>query len=59
MNCKFSRKYARNPTHLFRVAASVFYWLIAASIAELASAMPSSGGGASNPLPHLGKLTLR
>ncbi|TAQ90123.1 hypothetical protein B7494_g1581 [Chlorociboria aeruginascens] len=26
------------------IAASVFYWLIAASIAELASAMPSSGG---------------
>ncbi|KAH8774260.1 amino acid/polyamine transporter I [Hyaloscypha sp. PMI_1271] len=26
------------------VVASVFYWLIAASIAELASAMPSSGG---------------
>lgn len=24
---------------------SVFYWLIAASIAELASAMPSAGGG--------------
>jgi len=28
-----------------RIAASVFYWLIAASIAELASAIPSSGGG--------------
>lgn len=27
------------------IAVSVFYWLIAASIAELASAMPSSGGG--------------
>ncbi|KAL8936124.1 MAG: hypothetical protein Q9216_005091 [Gyalolechia sp. 2 TL-2023] len=27
------------------IAASVFYWLIAASIAELASAIPSSGGG--------------
>ncbi|PVH75333.1 amino acid transporter [Cadophora sp. DSE1049] len=26
------------------IAASVFYWFIAASIAELASAMPSSGG---------------
>ncbi|KAL9036768.1 MAG: hypothetical protein Q9214_005993, partial [Letrouitia sp. 1 TL-2023] len=26
------------------IAASVFYWLIAASIAELASAIPSSGG---------------
>ncbi|KAL9130170.1 MAG: hypothetical protein Q9217_001564, partial [Psora testacea] len=26
------------------VAVSIFYWLIAASIAELASAMPSSGG---------------
>ncbi|KAH8679550.1 choline transporter [Tricladium varicosporioides] len=26
------------------IAASFFYWLIAASIAELASAMPSSGG---------------
>ena len=29
-----------------RIASSVFYWLIAASLAELASAMPSSGGGA-------------
>lgn len=28
-----------------RIATSVFYWLIAASIAELASAIPSSGGG--------------
>jgi amino acid transporter len=26
------------------IAVSVFYWLIAASIAELASAIPSSGG---------------
>ena len=26
---------------------SVFYWLVAASIAELASAMPSAGGGSS------------
>ncbi len=26
------------------IAATVFYWLIAASLAELASAMPSSGG---------------
>jgi amino acid transporter len=32
----------------FSFAASVFYWLIAASIAELASAMPSSGGGPFN-----------
>ena len=47
------------------IAVSVFYWLIAASIAELASAMPSSGGGWSitalhfpivlNPRPHLPK----
>jgi hypothetical protein len=29
-----------------RIASSVFYWLVAASLAELASAMPSSGGGA-------------
>lgn len=29
------------------IAASVFYWLIAACIAELASAMPSSSGGKS------------
>lgn len=28
-----------------RIVVSVFYWFIAASIAELASAMPSSGGG--------------
>jgi len=27
------------------IAASFFYWLIATSIAELCSAMPSSGGG--------------
>lgn len=27
------------------IVVSVFYWLIAASIAELASAMPSAGGG--------------
>lgn len=26
------------------IAVSIFYWLVAASIAELASAMPSSGG---------------
>ncbi len=26
------------------IAATIFYWLIAASLAELASAMPSSGG---------------
>ena len=33
-------------THL-SVAASFFYWFIAASIAELASAVPSAGGGMS------------
>lgn len=38
----------RLSAHLTRIAASVFYWLIAASIAELASAMPSSGGGSFN-----------
>lgn len=27
------------------IASCVFYWLVAASIAELASAIPSSGGG--------------
>ena len=27
------------------IAASFFYWIIAASIAELSSAIPSSGGG--------------
>lgn len=26
------------------IAVSVFYWIVAASIAELASAIPSSGG---------------
>jgi amino acid transporter len=36
-----------------RIAASVFYWLIAASIAELASAMPSSGGGMFTSIPTL------
>lgn len=30
---------------LHSIAVSVFYWLIAASIAELASSMPSSSGG--------------
>jgi len=59
MNCKFSSKYSRNLTHLFRVAASVFYWLIAASIAELASAMPSSGGGASKPIVSYCQANLR
>ena len=29
------------------IAASFFYWIIAASIAELSSAIPSSGGGSS------------
>ena len=27
------------------IAVSMFYWLVAASLAELASAVPSSGGG--------------
>ena len=31
------------------IAASFFYWMIAASIAELSSAIPSSGGGSSSP----------
>jgi len=35
----------RISAYMTRIVASVFYWLIAASIAELASAMPSSGGG--------------
>ena len=30
------------------IAASFFYWIIAASIAELSSAIPSSGGGSSS-----------
>ena len=29
------------------IAVSVCYWLVAASIAELASAMPTAAGGAS------------
>ncbi|KAL8706248.1 MAG: hypothetical protein Q9201_000685 [Fulgogasparrea decipioides] len=35
------------------VAASVFYWIVAASIAELASAIPSAGGGWWNCLAWL------
>ncbi|KAL8635392.1 MAG: hypothetical protein Q9228_007111 [Teloschistes exilis] len=34
------------------IAASVFYWIIGASIAELASAIPSSGGGKKTLGPH-------
>lgn len=34
------------------IAASVFYWMIGASIAELASAVPSSGGGKKTLGPH-------
>ena len=36
----------------YSIAASFFYWLIAASLAELASAVPSAGGGESSML-HL------
>lgn len=36
-----------SPLIVYRIAVSGFYWLIAASIAELASAMPSAGGGSS------------
>jgi len=30
---------------VYRIVDSIFYWLVAASVAELASAMPSSGTG--------------
>ena len=44
-NCMFSSPRNILAPNIISIAASVFYWLIAASIAELASAMPSSGGG--------------
>ncbi len=47
-NCMFSTKLSVLSSNMISIAASVFYWFIAASIAELASAMPSSGGGSFN-----------
>jgi amino acid transporter len=44
----FSTKLAMLSSNVISIAASVFYWFIAASIAELASAMPSAGGGSFN-----------
>jgi amino acid transporter len=48
MNCMFSIKLTVLSYNKISIAASVFYWFIAASIAELASAMPSAGGGSFN-----------
>lgn len=39
------------------MAVSVCYWMVAASIAELASGMPSAGGGMCIALAVLLKLT--
>jgi choline transport protein len=47
-NCMFSALLSVLSSDMISMAACVFYWLIAASIAELASAMPSSGGGLFN-----------
>jgi amino acid transporter len=47
-NCMFSTELAMLSSNMISIAASVFYWFIAASIAELASAMPSAGGGSFN-----------
>jgi choline transport protein len=47
-NCMFSTKLSKLSSNMISIAASVFYWFIAASIAELASAMPSAGGGSFN-----------
>jgi choline transport protein len=47
-NCMFSTKLSVLSSNMISIAASVFYWFIAASIAELASAMPSAGGGSFN-----------
>ena len=44
-NCMFSILLSVLSSNMISIASSVFYWFIAASIAELASAMPSSGGG--------------
>jgi amino acid transporter len=49
MNCTFLTPLSvMVHSNIFSFAASVFYWLIAASVAELASAIPSSGGGSFN-----------
>ena len=47
-NCMSSTKLSMLSSNMISIAASVFYWFIAASIAELASAMPSAGGGSFN-----------
>ena len=48
-SCMFSTTVSVRSSNTISIAASVFYWFIAASIAELASAMPSAGGGSFNP----------
>ncbi|KAI4197742.1 MAG: hypothetical protein LQ350_005717 [Teloschistes chrysophthalmus] len=39
------------------IAASVFYWIVGASIAELASAIPSSGGAEEEAVYHWATIT--
>lgn len=54
MNCGFLFKSPNNTCSRGNsIVDSVFYWLIAASLAELASAMPSSSGGMSNVEHHI------
>ena len=51
----------RNHMHLAdalrSMVVSIFYWLIGASIAELASSMPTAAGGLWSPAPEIYMMT--